>query len=335
LVEQQLRRLRGMAAGVVRAWRGLTEGGAPTLVACSGGADSTALLLALRSATEELVVGHVVHDMRPVAEALADRDAVAQLAEALGLAFVEERIRAGEVGGNVEAASRQLRRQALAKMAHAQGLRFVATAHQANDQLESILMALLRGAGPAGLAGVALTRPLDESVTLVRPMLQTTRADAEALCAAAGVRWREDPTNSDTTRLRAFLRHGPVREILERAPHAAVRAARAATLCAQAHTVVQQRAEEVFAKARIAPGVWRRDALGAEPAIVVCEGIRQACAAALAGRLLDRLTGAVLDPLARAITDDEPGLRRFGLPGGLELRVEGNTVALRGVGLSA
>ncbi len=328
---ERLLKGRTQAVGIVRAWRRLTEGGAPTLVACSGGADSTALLLALRSATEELVVGHVVHDMRPVAEALADRDAVAQLAEALGLAFVEERIRAREVGGNVEAASRQLRRQALAKMAHAHGLRFVATAHQANDQLESLLMALVRGAGPAGLAGVAPTQLLDESVTLVRPMLRTTRADAEALCAAAGVRWREDPTNSDTTRLRAFLRHGPVRELLERAPHAAVRAARAATLCAQAHDVVRRRAEEVFASAQLAPGAWRRDALGAEPAIVVCEGIRRQIAALLAGRSLDRLTGAVLDPIARAIADDEPALRRFELPGGLELRVEGNSVALRRV----
>ncbi|RMD62600.1 MAG: hypothetical protein D6824_06550, partial [Planctomycetota bacterium] len=74
---ERLLKGRTQAVGIVRAWRRLTEGGAPTLVACSGGADSTALLLALRSATEELVVGHVVHDMRPVAEALADRDAVA------------------------------------------------------------------------------------------------------------------------------------------------------------------------------------------------------------------------------------------------------------------
>jgi len=79
---------------IVRAWRALTGGRGVrdvdrrTLIACSGGVDSSALVLALATATEHLVVAHVVHDMRGAEDALADRDAARVLAERVGLGFV-------------------------------------------------------------------------------------------------------------------------------------------------------------------------------------------------------------------------------------------------------
>ena len=68
--------------------------GEPTLIACSGGADSSALVLALAAVADNVVIGHVVHDLRARAEALADRDAARTLAEVLGVRFVEREVRA-------------------------------------------------------------------------------------------------------------------------------------------------------------------------------------------------------------------------------------------------
>src|SRR4051794_36385139 len=111
----KLSRRDPVIAAIVRAWRRQTTphrerragAGQPTLIACSGGADSCALVLALATATDRLIVAHVVHDLRPAAEALRDRDVAKHLAEHLGLEFVQAhvRVRAEGGGGNAEAAA--------------------------------------------------------------------------------------------------------------------------------------------------------------------------------------------------------------------------------------
>ena len=245
-------------AAIVRAWRrqttlrkrdGKEAQGGRTLVGCSGGADSVALLLALAAATDRLVVGHVVHDLRPREEALADREFVRDLAERLGLEFAEaevgvkaKRKERGAKGGsgtrNVEALARRARYAALMEMAGERGIRFVAVAHHADDQLETVVMSLLRGSGPAGLSGMPERRVLgwpDElRVWLVRPMLGAvirggiTREVCRRMCERAGIAWREDATNADTSRLRSAVRHRVVPVLKEIRPSAAERATSAA-----------------------------------------------------------------------------------------------------------
>ena len=111
------------------------------------------MLLALRSATDDLVVAHIVHDMRPPCESATDRDAVDELCHALGVPMFVEHVSAGP--GNVEGSLRDGRYEALCEIAVNNDAPFVASGHHADDQLESMLMAVIRGAGPRGLSGAA------------------------------------------------------------------------------------------------------------------------------------------------------------------------------------
>jgi len=299
-------------------------GGAPTLIACSGGADSTALALALRATTDRLALAHIVHDLRPRDQALADRDAVSALARRLGLPFFEGQAVTRGAGGNAEAVARRRRYAQLARLAAENGYPFVATAHHADDQLESIVMALIRGAGPAGLRGVADHRALSRGITLIRPMLGVTRADAQRLCLLAGEAWRIDATNADTSRLRAALRHGPLADLVRLRPQAPHRGARTARLMADAATMIRSRAESVFGDAR----AWDRSSLAAEPESVVGEGLRMAAMRLIADRRRDRLTARRLDPVVAAIRDDSTEPRSFDWPGGLRVTVGARRVEM-------
>lgn len=184
------------------------------LVACSGGADSVALLRALhllhrrRKWNLTLSVGHVNHGVRPAEECDADQRFVVDLSEKLGLRCHVSLI-ALELGdgANLEAAMRESRYAALSEMAEACGARYVATAHHADDQLETLLMAILRGTTAKGLRGIAPRRPLSRNVTLLRPMLDATHEQAVTFLEALGQAWREDATNTDRSRTRARLRH--------------------------------------------------------------------------------------------------------------------------------
>jgi len=335
------------ARGIVLAWRRLTSPGAeptggrprpprasPTLVACSGGADSSALVIALASAAKpgQLTVAHVVHDMRPAEQALADRDAVRDLAAMLDLPFAEAHISVQPHKGNTEAIARRLRYRALAAMAAERGIRFIATAHHAGDQTESLLMALLRGSGPRGLAGIARTRRLDAAsdIRLIRPMLHASRADAERICTLAGWAWREDATNTDTTRLRAALRHGPARDLVALRPGGEKRIARTAQVLRDLAGLVHDRAAALLNESIVDRGVsltWPRNLLRQERAVVVTETLRLGAATLLGGRRLDRITGRLLDPAVEAVRDGSTAPRTFCWPG-LTLRITSRTVTL-------
>lgn len=109
--------------------------------------------------------------------------------------------------GNVQSQARAARYAVLAEWAQDGGLAAVATAHQADDQVETVLMRLARGSGVAGLAGVRARGLVPGStVQLVRPMLGFTRAECEAVVARAGIDWVRDPSNRDLRYDRVRLR---------------------------------------------------------------------------------------------------------------------------------
>lgn len=198
--------LRG---AVERAWRSLDAPG--LVVAVSGGPDSVALAHALAAArggaTAPLVLAHFNHLLRG-ADSDADEAFVAELAASLpGAAFTSTRDEVAARGGNVEAAARRARYRWLAEVARARGLRAVATGHTADDQAETVLHRLLRGAGVEGLRGIAARRELAPGVEVVRPLLGVTRAEVLAYLRQAGQPARHDSSNDDLRYTRNRIRH--------------------------------------------------------------------------------------------------------------------------------
>lgn len=330
---------------IVRSWRELTaaeagggEGGRRTLVACSGGADSSALALALSSATDELILGHVMHDLRPPDEARHDAERVVELGRRIGREAVIEQIQVAGLRGNVEANARSARYRALARLAEARGCRFVATGHHADDQLETVLMWLVRGAGPAALAGLEPVRSLGAGrVRLIRPQLAVTRRDCERICQRAGWVWSVDCTNEDTQRWRAYLRREVVPGLEQLRPGVARRVTASAALWRQAGRLIDARAEALLAAAEPTDRTqtlrqlrWRREVLRDEPGVVLGAMLRAAAQRWHGDRRRDRLTWRALEPVVRAIRKSATRRSEFHLAG-LRVCVDAHWLEIGGV----
>lgn len=171
------------------------------LLAVSGGADSVALLRACEKLWREepgdgrLMVLHANHQLRG-AESDADADFVVALCETLGLPCVSRRLNIRKTGHGPEADARLARYTFLEETAEKLGARYLFTAHTRDDQAETVLHHVIRGTGLAGLAGMRKTRPLTPAVTLLRPMLDATRAEVLAYLETLGQSFREDSSNA-------------------------------------------------------------------------------------------------------------------------------------------
>jgi len=188
------------------------------LVALSGGADSVAMFLLLLEASRSgriplrLSAAHLHHGLRG-AEADEDLEFVRTLAREAGVplfvgrADVEAHARKEKTG--IEEAGRFARYGFLLSQARRTGARFVATGHTRDDQAETVLFRLRRGAGLRGIAGILPVFPLDPEggILAVRPLLSTTREEITAFLRARTVGWREDSSNSDLRFARNRIRH--------------------------------------------------------------------------------------------------------------------------------
>jgi tRNA(Ile)-lysidine synthase len=172
------------------------------LVAVSGGPDSMALLHVLSRLAPrlgiELVAHGVDHGLRP--EAGAELDLAERWARAANLRFDRTRVRV-EAGGNLQARARRARFDALERAARAAGGALIATAHHADDRAETVMMRLLRGSGPRGLAVLP-----PRSGSLIRPIIRARRADILAHLARHRIEHALDPSNQDRRYLRVRVR---------------------------------------------------------------------------------------------------------------------------------
>jgi tRNA(Ile)-lysidine synthase len=172
---------------------------APVVVGCSGGADSTALLALTVDAGLAPIAVHVDHGLRP--GSADDALHVAELAARFGARF-EARAVTVDRGPNLEERARDARYASLEAARASVGATAVFVAHTADDQAETVLLNLLRGAATAGLAGMRARRD-----TVVRPLLEFRRAETTAVCDALGVRVVRDPMNDDEKFRRVAVRH--------------------------------------------------------------------------------------------------------------------------------
>ncbi|HXS93867.1 MAG TPA: tRNA lysidine(34) synthetase TilS [Candidatus Limnocylindrales bacterium] len=281
-------------------------------VAVSGGADSVCLLhvlVELAAAWQlKLSVIHLNHRLRG-AESDGDADFVRALADSLGLPCT---IRDAQLAaGNVEAAGRAARLAFFRETIASGAARFVATGHTRNDQAETVLFRFLRGAGSAGLAGV---RPVTTD-GIVRPLLETERAEVEAWLKSRHLSWREDSSNQSLDFARNRIRHEVLPFLRNEAnPRLTEMLAR---------TAEWARAEEEFwdgEMARIAPQLLERrngailiccSALRSLPLAVARRVVRYACGeAALGFEHVERIL-----ELARAVD----GCGEAAAPGGLRI----------------
>ena len=177
------------------------------LAAVSGGADSVALfhLLAQSLPPEgKLAVAHINHGLRG-ADSDADAEFVRSLAAEYNLRYFEHRLDAGTSLN--ENAARNLRYDFLVRQAEQIGFRYLATAHTADDQTETVLHRIVRGTGLSGLSGIAFMRVMTPAVTLLRPLLHVRRHEILTLLESLGKTFREDKTNFENQFTRNRIRN--------------------------------------------------------------------------------------------------------------------------------
>jgi tRNA(Ile)-lysidine synthase len=261
----------------------LLRNGARVLIALSGGADSVALLFLLRELEREgalRVAGaaHLHHGLRG-AEADADERFCAALAARTGTPFVSERAdvaaRARAEKRSIEDAARAERYAFLERAAAGLGADVIAVAHTRDDQAETFLLRLLRGAGTRGLGSI---RP--RAGRVIRPLLKVERAELREYLSACGESWREDASNADVAIPRNRVRHELLPALESRfSPAIAGILAREAALAQQDEDFLRDLAIELAGRIVLIDerGIIRLDAaaLGQAPRALSSRVVRQ------------------------------------------------------------
>jgi tRNA(Ile)-lysidine synthase len=311
-------------AAVDKAFAAVAGGAGSTIVvALSGGPDSTALLDALAALRRRwglsVVAAHLDHGLRPDSkeDARFCRELCRRLRVPLrrGRADVRERVR--REGCGLEDAARRERYAFLEKVRDEERASLVAVAHTRDDQAETLLLRLLRGAGRVGLSAMRKRRG-----RIVRPLLGVSRAEVVAYLESRGLAWREDSTNADPAHLRNRVRHELLPYLEARfQPRIREVLARTAGLLSEEAALLNRRARLLLARAsrRDRDGLWlSRERLAAAPRPVARLAVRRALARAggLRGVQARHLDG-MIDLASRQTTSG----RCLPLPGGRAVTV--------------
>jgi tRNA(Ile)-lysidine synthase len=291
----------------------LFEGARQVLVACSGGPDSQVLLSVLHALAGQegytLSVAAVDHGLRD--EALAEHALARRLAEQLGLSFALLPVSVPRRASR-QAAARQARYAALMQHARELGAERIAVGHTLDDQAETVLARILRGASVEGLAAVAPRR----ADGVVRPLIDCRRALVHGYAVELGLELAHDPSNLDPRYLRVRVRQRLLPALLEENPQLPEQLAHLADDARETAALLRERAAAVLAEAhrnaarlRQEPGLVRRGALK-----LLVEAEAQASLTRAHLRALDRMLesgGQVRVPGDLVVSLDQDGLISF------------------------
>lgn len=223
----------------------LLSSGAKVIVSVSGGADSMALLSLLRQLEStyrlSLVVAHINHQLRGD-ESIRDARFVERYADKLGLPFhsldVDVKALKRRTGLSPQHAARQLRYGALQALSRSLAATHVALGHTADDQAETLLIRLLRGGGPGGLAGIPAKR-----MPFIRPLLGVYRDAILEYLRTSGIPWVEDSSNTNRGYLRSRIRLDLMPTLREYHPHIAQRLHHVADMLRADNDVLERQTE--------------------------------------------------------------------------------------------
>lgn len=306
---------------------GMLPAGALVVVAVSGGPDSAALLHALHALSGEFGVSlHVFHMDHGLRGESSREDAryVQAMSVRLGLPVTVAEVSPGTlrgIPGSLEANARTLRYREMEALAVRLGASHVALGHNLNDQAETVLMRLLRGAGARGLAGIPPVRR-EGAVTYVRPLLSVARSEIEEYCRAAELFPRLDESNLKPDYLRNRIRLQLLPQLQrEYNPALVGTLAQTAALLRDEDDLLDQLAAAVLDRGRVSGGgvAFRGDAVLAEPVALARRVVRLAAREAVGEEYELGLSAVtqVLEGLGQ-----REGSLALDLPGGLRAVVE-------------
>ena len=310
--------IQAQIVSTVESYQMLPEPPAPLLLMASGGADSSALARLM----PELYPGyrytilHVNHQIRG-AEAASDEAFVLALAAELGINCEVRRVDLPglqrERGGNLEELGRELRYSFAADLlgqleAEARQEGRIVTAHTADDNAETFLMRVIKGAGPSAWAGIPAVRG-----KIIRPLIGLSHIELTGWLSSQGFTWQEDSSNADTSYLRAFVRHDLIPSMQTKNPRLVRTINRSLKILAAESRYV----EEVAA-------AWADNPLAAPDIALTRRAIRQAYAAA--GGRVESLTFELIEQIAHQ--GSKAGFATS-LPGGITAQnIQGHLVFL-------
>ncbi|PLS79048.1 MAG: tRNA lysidine(34) synthetase TilS [Chloroflexi bacterium] len=311
--------------------------GSTVVVAVSGGPDSLCLLHVLLQLAPHwrlrFHVAHLDHQLRPesaadarfVADTAAGWDLPITLAQA-DIAAISRRERTG-----IEATARTVRLRFLLETAHGIGATTIALGHTADDQAETVLLRLLRGAGPSGLAAMRPSRPADATqlaepaTLLIRPLLATSRSEVEAYCAAHGLAPRHDASNESPIHLRNSVRGYILPLLKSYNPRIVTTLGRTARVCAEEDDFLNQLVAAAW------PTLAREDHAGVTLSRAQFERLHPALQRRVLRQAVACVGGAVeleAKHVDLALAAIKAGRKRLQLPRGLWLLISGTDVRL-------
>ncbi len=303
--------------------------GKPLVVAVSGGADSSALLLVLTDTQSRhgwrVRAAHVDHGIQSNEVRGRFRRAAQELAAVAGVPLdmlqADARTEAERSGDGLEAAARWVRYDALAELARERGAPAVAVAHTLDDQAETVLLHLLRGSGLDGLSGMPPLRALGDDLRLVRPLLEVTRSQTEAVCRAYGWAPIQDPSNEDPAHRRNRIRRSLLPLMDEIHPGVGGRLAQLARSVAADRELLELIGRETLSQLVDANGAMARRSFLALPGPLQVRVIRAFCQGQGVTLSAER-TAAALQVIHH-------GHGVVELPGGVRLSVAGGTMGFK------